>query len=166
MKFDLFKWQEVELGTEFLPPAGRVHIRASEPVAVYAQALGVEAIAGTGTEVIFDSAEALTIRLESASKKVRAFIYSPADRSIERSERRFTSLDRAQSESGTLAEVRRSLRLHKLEQLELRNKFRRELQAEQSKLEALRNEFAQEPDEPDLAEPASPGDDQEPTPEE
>lgn len=146
MKFDVFKWQEVALNSDFPVPDGRCDIRASSPVTLYAISEGYEAIAGHGTVISVTLSGPAFARVEAHAKGVRAFVYSPPERALAASGTKFTSLDRAPQESGTIAEIKRTLRLHQIEQAALHQRYRAELARDRADLRSRRVERSPEPE--------------------
>lgn len=155
MKFDVFKWQEVKPNEEHKAPQGRLHLMCSEVAKVYVSAQGVEVLAQVGHETDIQSKEALTYRVE-APEGARVFV--EVNRSVNNNTTGevFTNMDRTPSESGTMLEVQRALRLFHLEQKTLR----REIDSERQSLQRLRKTR-----EPEVVIQPEPDPDPEPEPE-
>lgn len=132
MKHDLFNWQEVDNFDGFQVAKGRVRLRASAPVAVFAEAEGYETLLPYGAEVDATFSEAVTLRVAGA-KGVRVFLYIEEPSAVKASGEVFTNIDRMPDESGSVMEVKKALRAFQLEQ-------RAALQAIRAERDALRAE--------------------------
>lgn len=114
MKFDLWKWSEVNAGEEIEAPEGRLRLRCSAPAAVYVTAQGHEVLAAVGQEVDLTFSEAVTYRVDGP-QAVRVFQEAPVGSSYRSTGEVFTNIDRKPHESGTLLEVRAALRRDQIE---------------------------------------------------
>lgn len=107
MKFDPLNWSAYD--GKKVPSLGFVHVRASQPVVVYVEAEGVEAIAGIGHEVEVRCAPDALFRVE-APKGVAVFYERKMRSGFEPSDRALVNVDRKPQESGAVLEVRKALR--------------------------------------------------------
>lgn len=136
MKFDPFSWTEVKTNEEIQHPKGRLLLRISQTCPLYITAQGVEALAGVSTEFEVDVSEEVTFRID-APKAARAFIFEAEPTSIEYDGEVFTNIDRMPSESGSVAEVTRALRMLEFNRRAMLREIREE---RDSTLEAVRAE--------------------------
>lgn len=153
MKFDVFKWAEIEAGEVHEICQGRVHVMCSKESAVYVEVEGYEVLAGVGTEVRADiQADVVRVKID-APKGTRAFIYKPMGVSMKSEGEIFTNADRKPLESGTVLEVKKALREFKLEQMRLRQAMRGEREAleQMRKRQRLPEGEAEPKDEPEAA---------------
>lgn len=126
MKVDLFAWQELQLQQKYQTAKGALHIKSSEPVALYAQAEGVEVLVGTGTEIKAQFVQEVEYWVESAGS-ARVFVHAPGKQFYVPVGEVYTNADRAPDESGTVLEVRKALRQFHLEQQAVRREMRRDM---------------------------------------
>lgn len=164
-KFNTIDWKEIPHGETFEILGGKVHVRATRPVAVLVENEGGEALAGTGLEIeqTFPGPVAVTV-LATDDTDVRVFLFDRETRLPSKRDEVFTNADRMPMESGTLLEVQKSLRAFKLEQRSMLSEMRAERRAlEQSRkaaepapepepAAALEEPEAEEPDAPAAAE--------------
>lgn len=119
MKFDPFKRVEVKPNAENKAPEGRLQLWASRPVALFVCAEGYEVLVGTGVHFDLETQAEMTFRAEGEDG-VRVFIEKPQREVFEPTgDEVFTNIDRKPNESGTIAEVRRAVRLAQLEMREM-----------------------------------------------
>lgn len=154
MKFDLFSWQEIEPGTKYETAKGRIQIKASKEVALYASAEGVDVLVGVGTSISVEFVQKVDYWVEGPAK-TRVFTHAPGKLFHRPVGEVYTNADRMPDESGAVAEVRKALRAFKLEQREIR----REAAEERQRNKPKRNpETDPEPAE-ETAEPENPAGD-------
>lgn len=124
MRFNPFEWEEINVEETRSAPKGRLWLRCSEECAVYLTAQGYEVLGAVGREIDLTlSEENVTYRVE-APPNARVFVYSPRVQFIEPEGEVFTNPDRLPSESGTLMETRRAMRLFQIEQQALLRQMR------------------------------------------
>lgn len=142
-KFNTFDWKEINHGEAFEVVGGKVHVRATRPVAVLVENEGGEALAGTGLEVeqTFEGPVVVTV-LATDETPVRVFVFDRIRKAVPKRDEVFTNADRMPMESGTLLEVQKSLRAFKLEQRSMLG----EMRAERRALELARRSVQPEPD--------------------
>lgn len=140
MKFDPFAWEEVPLGKDFEGPLGGLKVLASAPVALFISVQGFEALAGYGHSFDLTLAEPFSFRVEG-TKGIRAFWEVPGTMDLLPSpDPSLTNAERLPHESGSMNEVRRALRLQKLESRAILREFREE----SARLRADRQAFLDE----------------------
>lgn len=132
MKFDPLKWNEISSGTNYPCERGMIRLNSTHPMNVFVLLEGVEALAYSGQSCDIRVGYGCEYRAETEGSDVRVFSAEPANVAHEQKGEIYTNIDRKPHESGTVAEVRRELRRHQLEQ----NMYRRVLQAEQAELAA------------------------------
>lgn len=125
MKIDLYKWREVKPNEKFQAPKGRLHIMCSKSANLYVEAFGIEVLAGFGQEIDISTTETVIATVE-ADSDARVFIESPRAIFHESEGEVFTNIDRTPTESGSLNEVRKAMRLFQLEQRELSRQMKAE----------------------------------------
>lgn len=151
MKFDVFKWQEIDVSSVYEIQSGKVHVMCSKPSAVFGTVEGYEVLLGVGTEIRLDIA-ALSVEIKiQAPAGTRAFVNSPTVAVLVDDGEVFTNIDRQPMESGTMLEIRKAMRQFQMEQMNLR----RELRAERHALERAKGVRAAETAPDGEAEPAS-----------
>lgn len=124
MRFDPFQWSECEVGKTYPSPEGNLTIRASGLGALFVICDGVEALVGFGHSFDVDLVEPFEFRFEG--KGLRSFVKSPLRVYHESDDENWANADRLPHESGSMQEVRRALRLHKLEMRDENLRFREE----------------------------------------
>lgn len=133
MKFDVFSWDEVKPNVKIEVGKGPLRLQCSAQTALYVEAEGVEALAGLSAAHHIEVAEEVTIRLETAAKGVRCFLFRPATTTaVEPHGEVYTNIDRMSDESGTMAEITKARRQFELE----RRAILREMKVEHAKLRA------------------------------
>lgn len=90
-------------------------MRCSAPCPLYVSVEGVEVLAGVSTFHEIDLSTAVTWHIDAA-QGVRVFYYCPHSSSVEPDGEVFTNIDMMPQESGSILEVKKALRLFKLEQ--------------------------------------------------
>lgn len=126
MKFDPFKWLEIEANVENEFQKGRLRLRSSQAGALYITCEGFEALAGTGDSFDLEISEPGTARLD-APEGTRLFVeviegtVAPAPE-----EECFTNIDRMAHESGSMLEVKRALRMLEIERRNTISQIRQE----------------------------------------
>lgn len=138
MKFDPFSWHEVKANEEIQVRKGWLRLRCSAAAPLYVSAEGHEVCAGVASAFDLDLSEAVSFRLD-APKGVRVFLHRPFDTSVEPEGEVFTNIDRMPSESGSMAEVTRAMRVFELQ----RRAALREIRAERDALVAVKAERAE-----------------------
>lgn len=114
MIYDAFQWKEIEVGKEIVIPQGRLILRLSQPGAVYITQQGYEGLAGYGADHDYQVTGYATYRVEA--EKARAFVKQPDVVTYESTGNIFTNADRMPTESGSMLEVTRAMRLFRFEQ--------------------------------------------------
>lgn len=127
MKFNPCDWNEINV--EAFKHRGRLWLRSNEPIAVYINLDGRETLAGQGTEV--DVMVETVYEVTFDQTKARVFIWQRDYECAEPTGEAYTNIDRNPAESGTLQEIKRALRLHSLEQNQLRDEMRAEYAKQQ-----------------------------------
>ena len=151
MKFDVFKWQEIDASSVYEIQSGKVHVMCSKPAAVFATVEGYEVLLGVGTEIKADIA-ALSVEIKiQAPSGTRAFVNSPTVALLVDDGEVFTNIDRQPMESGTMLEIKKAMRQFQIEQMNLR----RELRAERHALDRAKGVRADETAPDGEPEPAS-----------
>ena len=157
---DPMKFTEVKLDTKLVPPDGVVHVMASRPVAVFGELMGVECLLGTGTDVQVRLRGCDIIWVESQGDyDARAFLYNPSAMLIHSQGEVFTSVDRQPLLSGHAAELQAQMRRFKLEQQQILDQGRREIQETKRRIREEAEKVVVKPkveDEPKPAEPPKP----------
>lgn len=133
MKFNVSEWDEISTST--FKHRGRLWLRSNLPIAVYINVDGRETLAGNGNEV--DIMVESDYEVSFDPTKARVFIYEREYQSAEPIGESYTNIDRNPAESGTLQEIKRALRLHSLEQNQLRDEMRAEYNRHQVSLAKL-----------------------------
>lgn len=155
MRFDPFSWEELQVSTPYDEKRGRLKLRVSAPSALYVQALGVETLFGYGADFDVTCAHPFSFKVEGP-KGARAFAYSPADNHYTSTAEVYTNGDRLPMESGTMAEVRREIRLHRLHQMQERNELRMQLNEVKQLRASLQEAPKSPPEAPTPPPPATP----------
>lgn len=119
MRFDPDQWEPVQPGSPITGPDGRLWLRVSRPSTFFASVGGVEAIAGSGTEIDLITSAPVTVKVEPFDgKPVKAFLYRPFRPALDgTSAEVFTNPDRQAFESGSVLAVRQAARQVQLEQM-------------------------------------------------
>lgn len=136
MKYDPFIWSEVIPNQAFGGPMGRLVLNLSAPAALFISAEGVESCAGYGAFFDLSISEAYSFRVE-ASKSVRVFVRDMPNVTYEPTGESYTNIERLPMESGSMIEIKKALRMQKLEQRELLNEIRRETRELHARRKAL-----------------------------
>lgn len=126
MKFDVFKWTVVAVDTWLPAASGVVRVNCTDAVQCWLQHDGFAVLAGVGHSFDLEVSPQVEFCLRSILPDTECFSWSPTPTYFDAPGEVFTNLDRKPSESGTLLEVKRALRLHGLEQLALRKEMKRE----------------------------------------
>lgn len=143
MKFDVFKFQEIDPSQSYESVTGKVHVLCSKPTAVYATVEGYQVLLGVGTEIRAEIASKLIELAFEAPKGTRAFVYAPTKLTMVDDGEIYTNIDRKPQESGSVLEVRKALREFQLDQMGLRQSIRDERRAlaeERARRQEIREE--------------------------
>lgn len=116
MRFDPFSFSEVLTGVETFVDNELV-CTTSAPAALYVTAMGYEVLVGYGSSWDISISGSFSFRVD-APKGVRVFYQHLSDACYESAGEVFTNADRLPFESGALLEVRRAIRVQRLEHME------------------------------------------------
>lgn len=126
-KFNPLDWKEVTYGENLEITSGLVHVRAAQPVAVFVEVEGVEALAGVGTEIKATFEVDVRVRVTPVGEHdAPCFLYERYQEPVEKRDLVFTNADRMPMQSGTLLEVQREVRKFQLEQRAMLDRIRSE----------------------------------------
>lgn len=142
MKFDVFAWQEVPTNEEVPFGKGRLRLRLSARAPLYVCAQGVEALVGIEETFEVELSEEVTFRID-ATVGLRAFMFVPEPTAFEPVGEVFTNADRMPTESGSMAEVTRAMRMFELE----RRAALKEIRQETAKMKRAQAERTREVEE-------------------
>ena len=120
MKFNPCDWHEIAVET--FKHRGRLWLRANCTIAVYIIYDGIETLAGHGDEIDIMVEDQYEVSFDQT--KARVFIWQRDYQCAEPTGEAYTNIDRNPAESGTVQEIKRALRLHSLEQNQLRDEMR------------------------------------------
>lgn len=141
MKFDPLSWNEVKPnGKEISAQKGQLWVRCSAPCPLYITVEGVEALAGVSCEHTIQLSDPVKWRVD-APQGVRVFFHRPHSTSVKFEGEVYTNIDQMPQESGSILEVKKTLRLFHLEQQQVMRGIREardQLAAERDALEARR----------------------------
>lgn len=155
MKINPLEWSEVYETT--FPAEGVLLLRSSQPFALSVESYGVAVAVGPETAHRIPLPEASQVTIVGGSAKV--YRKSPPSRVVHMTGEKFTNIDRLPTESGTMLEVTKALRMLKLEERAMVRRIReeRDLALAMTKAKEAEESEVIEPDpepEPDPEDPA------------
>ena len=154
MKINPLEWSEVHETT--FPAEGVLLLRSSQPFALSVESYGVSVAVGPETAHRIPLPEASQVTIVGGAAKV--YRKSPPSRVVHMTGEKFTNIDRLPTESGTMLEVTKALRMLKLEERAMVRRIREErdlaLAATKAKQAEVSEVIEPDPDpEPDPKEP-------------
>jgi hypothetical protein len=142
MKYEPNKWKETQIDTYADAPQGVLQVVCSKPSALWVQTKsGKETLVGYGTEWKIKSADIAAFKVDG-TQTTRCFYFDPDLTTFRSVGQILTNPDRRIDESGTLAEVKKALRL---QELEYRAKVKKQ-RGEFEKLLRANNQVKADPD--------------------
>nr|CRY97224.1 hypothetical protein [uncultured prokaryote] len=149
MKFDFSSWVEFDGQIEIT--SGLVQVLCTGPASFFIGVEDSETLAGSGSS--FRARVSFPVMLRVACLKgVRSFYFNPVRLISRPFGEVFTNLDQRPVESGTVAEIRKTLRLFEIKQAHLR----REISIERMALQQSRKRHAASVAVPPAVPPSSP----------
>lgn len=135
MKLNPLEWSQIPNGQEIEAPAGVVQLRGSAPFAVLVSSFGCASVQFVDAQARLRLPEASTLKVIPSQEGVLVFMKDQPSRVVHMTGEKFTNIDRLPSESGTMQEVTRALRLMKLEERAMIRRIREERDAAQDVIE-------------------------------